>query len=207
MHAAYQRSVQKLCNPLSDYRDGMQHTKTTGETERVQTTLYDRFQCFEQHTQSEMRQIEELQRQWEGVVAEIFQLGVACLGEQNIAALLSTAETDAGASSPAAPAESTLFVPEHGSPAKKEKGKRKRVSFASPDLMTLFPEFLFDAAGLQKKSVPAALDMPQEAIHQLEGELAGLGKQHVADLQRLEKEDQQWWKRKQTQLAHSFMQD
>lgn len=207
MPAKYQRTVQKLCSPLSGYRYSLQRMNAMGETERLQTTLHDRFQSFERHVQAETQQIKELQRQWEGVVADIFQLGVACLGENGIAALLSSAETDADVISQNTEAGSTLFVPEYGGSVHTGKEKEKRVSFAVPDTTKLFPEFLFHAARLQRKPVPIATQMPIEEVHALEERLAGLGKQPLADLQRLEKEDQQWWKKKQNQLAHSFMQD
>jgi hypothetical protein len=157
--------------------------------------------------QKETQQIKELQRQWEGVVAEIFQLGVACLGENDIAALLSTAEVEANASSPASKAKSTLFVPEHGSSVRKGKGKRKRVSFTDPDLMSLFPEFLLYRSPNQRAPVPATPELPFDDVQQHEADIAGLGKQHIADLQRLQKEHKAWWERKQAQLANTFLQD
>ncbi|KAF9693466.1 hypothetical protein EKO04_008358 [Ascochyta lentis] len=203
----YQRLVEKLCNPLSSYRYGLQRRNATGEMERIQTTLHVRFHSFEKHTHAEMHQIKELQEQWESVMAEIFQLGVICLGEGVVAALLCTAKADANASSPASKAEPTLFVSEHGSPAQEGRRKRRRVSFRGTDVMSLFPGFLHQASKLPRPSTPIAPETPHEEIHQFEGEIAGLGKQHVADLQRLEKEAQKWWLRKQTQLAHTFMQD
>ena len=204
--AKYQRIVQKLCNPLSGYCYNLQRTTTSGEVERVQTTLHDRFQSFEEHIQAETEQIKALQRQWEGVVAEIFQLAVACLGENDVAALLSTAGADVNAPSPAYKTQSALFAPEHGSSARKGKGKSKRVSLASPDMMNLFPEFLSHVSGHQK-SISAAPDLPLGEVQQLEKELSALGRQHVANLQRQEKDYKAWWERKQKQLAHTFMQD
>jgi hypothetical protein len=153
------------------------------------------------------QQIKDLQRQWEGIVAEIFQLGITCLGENDMAALLSTAGGDTDASSPTSKAESTLFVPEHGSPARKARGKRKRVSFAGPDMKGLFPEFLFYTSDRQKKPIPAVPEVPRDEIRQLDKEVSGLGKQHIVEVQRLEKEYQDWWTRKQTQLARTMLQD
>lgn len=167
----------------------------------MQITLQDRFQSFEENIQVETEKIKNLQRQWEGVVAETFQLGVACLGEDNIAALLSTAEPDADE------AGSTLFTPEHSGSAKNGKGKRRCVSFAGPDMASLFPGFLFHASGHQRKPLPATPDLPAAELQQLEQAIADLGKQHVVDLQKLEKEHQAWWQKKQTQLAHTFLQD
>lgn len=157
--------------------------------------------------QKETQQVTELQRQWEGVVAEIFQLGVACLGESDITALLSTAEVEANASSPASKVESTVFVPEHGSSVGKGKGKRKRVSFADPDMMSLFPEFLLYRSRNQRTPVPATPELPLDDVQQHKADIAGLGKQHIADLQRLQKEHKAWWERKQAQLANTFLQD
>jgi hypothetical protein len=201
VHAKYQRLVQKLCNPLSSHFYLLQRADSSGKVERMQTTMNDRFRSFEENIQVEREEIRKLQRQWESVVAEIFQLGVACLGKDNIAALLSTAEPDTEE------AESTLFVPEHGDSTHKDKGKRKRVSFAGPDMANLFPGFLFQNPAQQRKTIPVSPDLPAEDVQQLEQRIRDLGNQHAADLQRLEKEHQTWWKKKQSQLAHTLMQD
>ncbi|KAJ4349012.1 hypothetical protein N0V95_004949 [Ascochyta clinopodiicola] len=203
----YQRLVQKLCSPFSGCRYGLQRINATGETERVQVTLLDRLGSFEKHIEEETQRMEGLQRQWEDVVAEMFQLGVTCLGERCMTTLLSTAEVDANMSSPASKAESTLFVAEYGSSVQKGRRKRKRVSFVGLDGKSSFPDFLIHATEVSKQSITAALEMSHEEVQRLEADLAGLGKQQVADLQRLEKKDQKWWMRKQTQLAHTFMQD
>lgn len=203
--AKYQRVAQKLYKPLSRYRYSLQHTNASGELERVQTNLHNRFQLFEERLRAETQQIKELQRQWEGVVAEIFQLGTACLGEDQVAALLAT--TDERAVSPASKAESTLFFPEHSSSAKTGKGKRKRVSFAGPDMLDLFPGFLSATVEHEKKPVPATPELSSEELQQFRGEVAGLGNHHIKDMQRLDKEHRVWWEKKQTQLAHTFLQD
>lgn len=197
--------VQKLYHPLGSYGYNLQRTKPSGEIERTQTSLLDRFEAFEKHIRAEVEQMKDLQRQWEGVVAEIFQLSIVCLGETDVAALLSTANTDPDASSPASKAESTLFVSAHGSSVK-GKGKRKHVSFASPDMMALFPEFLFHASGSQE-SVATAPDLPLEVVQKFSDEVSVLGKQHSTDLRRLENEHKAWWERKQKQFAYTLMQD
>lgn len=196
----YQRLIQKLYNPLSIDRNLLQQADSLSQNECTQITLHDRFRSFEDTVQAETEELKNLQRQWESVVAEIFQLGVACLGEVDVTALFSTAGTDRDYP------ESTLFVPEHGSSAKKDESKRKRVSFAGPDMAALFPKFLLHTTG-QQKLPPVSPDLPTEEFQHLEQTIADLGVQHTADLQRLEKEHQAWWKKKQTQLAHTFMQD
>lgn len=150
---------------------------------------------------AETVEIKNLQTQWEGIVAEIFQFGVACLGEENIAALLSIGELEANQ------VESTLFVPEQGASPHKGKGKRKHVSFAGPDMAKLFPSFLFRAPGQQRKAIPASPELPTDEVEVLEQVIKVLGKQHVADLQQLEREYVAWWKKKQKQLAYSFAED
>lgn len=164
----------------------------------MQVTIHDRLRSFEEAVAAETEEIKNLQIQWEGVVAEIFQLGVACLGEKNIAALFSIGELEADE------VESTLFVPEQGTSPHKAKGKRKRVSFAGPDMAKLFPGFLFQASGQQRKAIPASPELPTNEVQELEQVITDLGKQHVADLQQLEKEHVAWWKKKQKQLAYSF---
>ncbi|KAJ4987252.1 glutaredoxin [Stagonosporopsis vannaccii] len=203
--ARYQRTVQKLYHPLADYRYNLQRKEASGEVECTQASLPGRFQVFKEHIKAETEQIKTLQRQWEGVVAEIFQLGVVCLGESDIAVLLSTANAELDSSSHASQAESTLFVPEH-SGSTKGKGKRKHVSFASPDMIALFPEFLFHTSATQKP-VPTTPELPLEDVQKFEKEVSALGKQHSADLRGLEHEHKAWWERKQKQFAHMLMQD
>ena len=167
----------------------------------MQMTIHDRFRSFEETVSAETEDFKNLQLQWEGVVAEIFQLGMACLGEENIASLLSAAGPDSGE------AESTLFVPEQGDLTHKTMGKRKRVSFAGPDMAKLFPGFLFQASGQQRRPIPTLSELPADEVQQLEQVIADLGKQHVADLQRLEKEHLTWWKKKQKQIHQAFASD
>jgi hypothetical protein len=150
---------------------------------------------------AETEEFKNLQLQWEGVVAKIFQLGTACLGEDNLASLLSVAGPDAGE------AESTLFVPEQADSAHQAIGKKKRVSLAGSDMAKLFPGFLFQASGQQKRPIPALPELPADEVQQFERVIADLGKQHVTDLQRLEKEHLTWWKKKQKQIHQAFASD
>lgn len=206
MPAKYQRTVEKLGRPLSRYRYKLQRTKPSGEIEHTQASLHGRFQTFEETIQAETEQIKELQGQWEGTVAEIFQLGVSCLGEADVAVLLSNADTTPNTSLPATKAEPTVLDPEHGNADGKGIRKRKRVSFASPDMMALFPEFLFLTSGKQEPTETAP-ELPVQDIQQLEKDVSVLGKQHSAELRQLEHEHKAWWEKKQKQLAHTFMQD
>jgi hypothetical protein len=199
--AKYQRYVEKLYNPLSGHRYSLQRTTSSGEVERMQMTVHDRLRSFENTISAETEEIKNLQLQWEGVVADIFQLGMACLGEENIASLLSTAGPDGGE------AESTLFVPEQSDSAHKAMGKRKRVSFAGPDMAKLFPGFLFQTPAHRRKPVPVSPQLPADEVQQLEQVIADLGKQHVAELQRLDTEHLAWWKKKQKQIQQAFAQD
>lgn len=167
----------------------------------MQVTIHDRFRSFEETLSAETEEFKNLQLQWEGVVAKIFQLGTACLGEDNLASLLSVAGPDAGE------AESTLFVPEQADSAHQAMGKKKRVSLAGSDMAKLFPGFLFQASGQQKRPIPALPELPADEVQQFERVIADLGKQHVADLQRLEKEHLTWWKKKQKQIHQAFASD
>lgn len=203
----YQRMEQKICRPLSGYSYRLSTTTASGVSgQDVQTTLHERFQAFEAYVQEETKQVRALQHQWEGVVAEIFQLGVACLGETEIAALLSTANADPNASSPSAKDGSALFMPEQEGSAEQAATKRKRVSFARPEMETLFPGFLLQPPA-HGKSVPVAPDLSLEQVQRFKDEISNLGGQHVAELQKVEEGHRAWWERKQKYLAQSLMQD
>lgn len=122
-----------------------------------------------------------MQRQWDEVVAEIFQLGIAYLGESDIAALLSPSAAGLNASHSSSGTESALFVPEQEIPSKRAGEKRKHMSFALPDMKKLFPSFLLHTSG-QQKSISAVPDLSMEGIRRFEKEVSELGNQHVAEL-------------------------
>lgn len=205
--ANYQRLAQNLCRPLSSYHYRPQVKNSSGEkVELALTNLHDRFQSFEELVQVETEQIKVLQSRWEGVVAEIFQLGGACLGTSDIAALLFTAETGLEVSSPTSKAESTLFVPVHNGPDKKAGKKRKRKSFACPDMTMSFPPFLLNASE-HREVVPATPDLPLGDIEDFKKDIAGLGSQHVVDLKQVEEGYKTWWEDKQKHLAQLLMED
>ncbi|KAG9205384.1 hypothetical protein G6514_008025 [Epicoccum nigrum] len=159
--AKYQRVVQKICQPLSIYRYNVRR-RSGGDVVRVQKNLHDRIQAFEERVRPEKEQIKVLQRQWDEVVAEIL-LGIAYLGESDIAALLSPSAAGLNASHPSSGTESTLFVPEQEIPSKRAGEKRKHISFARPDMKKLFPSFLFHTSG-QQKSISAVPDLSMEEI-------------------------------------------
>ena len=203
--AKYKRDYQKICQPLSIYR--YNERRHSGEDiVCVQTNLHDRFQAFEEQVRTGKEQIKILQRQWDEVVAEIFQLGIAYLGESDMADMLLPSDAGLAASTSASGAESSLFVPEQESPSKKAGEKRKRVSFAGPDLKRLFPSFLFHRSGHQK-TIPVAPGLYMEEIQRFKKEISDLGNQHVAELQSIEGEYKAWWKKKQQHLAQFFMDD
>lgn len=207
MSTKYQRKAEYLCRPLSSFRYSLSKKNASGqEIERVQTTLHERFQAFEAHVEAETEHIKVLQHQWEGVVAEIFQLGVACLGEADISALLSVPNKDSDASLPTAEVDSTLFVPEHGSPGKGAGTKRKRVFVARPKMKNLFPDFLLHTSAHQD-SVPLAPGLPSDNVQQFEKDILSLGEQHIADLQTVDENHRAWWEKKQKYLMQTFMRD
>lgn len=201
MSAKYQRCVEKLYHTLSGHRYSPRGATSSSEVERIQATVHDRFRSFEKTMSAEMAEIKNLQIQWESVVAEIFQLGMACLGQEDIAFLLANSELEAGE------AESTPFDLEQTNSAHSVMGKRKRGSFAGANMAKVFPGFLFQAPTNQREPVPASPQLPADEVLQLEQVIVDLGKQHVTDLQRLEKDHLTWWKKKQTQIQRAFAQD
>ncbi|KAF3011249.1 hypothetical protein E8E13_011657 [Curvularia kusanoi] len=198
-----QRAIREICQPFSRYRYSVHNH--SGETlGRIDTTLHNRFQSFQEQVQAETEQIKVLQRQWEGVVAEIFQLGIACLGESDMIALLSTADTGSNAAKPASRAASTISGGDQESPSVRAGKKRKHLSSIVPAITMMFPDFLFHRS-TQQKHIQATPSLPVKEIRRFKKEVSSLGSQHVDKFQTIEEGHKAWWKKKQKHLVQFFM--
>jgi hypothetical protein len=167
------------------------------------------------------------QKEWEAVVGEIWKLGVGCLGEEAMEALLFTKEqrldgsTLLPSSSPskATDAESTLFVPEHGSspPRAKTRVTKKRVTFLeeAPEFLnkynsaptSKFPTFLYQPSRYRKDTLPFVAGLPEREIKELEKSVKQLGRKEIEDFRRIERDQKEYWRRKTAQLAIALKDD
>ncbi|KAJ4365215.1 hypothetical protein N0V83_008833 [Neocucurbitaria cava] len=218
--AKYERMAMKLYQPLSHYQLTLQRTNTRGEKECFQSTLETRMIHYEEHIAKRTKEIVQLQKDWEAVVGEIWKLGVSCLGEDTMEKLLFTYQdsVDPPLSSPsrATEAESTLFVPEQGGSTpprkpKSSKSSKKRVTFEDSDagdkygatsLSKFPPEFLYQASRYDDQPLPIVAPLADEDIRDLEMKVKQLGIVHIEEFRKIEKDYQEYWRKKTAQLAN-----
>lgn len=215
--AKYERMAVKLYQPLSHYQLTLQRTNKRGEKERFQSTLETRMIHYEEHIAKRTKEIVQLQKGWEAVVGEIWKLGVSCLGEDTMEKLLFTDQGGAlgplSSPSKATEAESTLFVPEQGSstPPRKPKSSKKRVTFEDPDagdkygaasLSQFPPDFLYQSSRYDNQPLPIVPSLADEDIRDLEMKVKQLGIVQIEEFRKIEKDYQEYWRKKTAQLAN-----
>ena len=168
---------------------------------------------YSDYLAEQQSELEELQKDWETVVGEIWKLGGAVLGEGFMEASLFTDKGALGHSSPlpkVTDAESTLFVPEQDdSPpvAHNSRGK-KRVTFEEPeDVSTTSArlEFLSRPSLFQPVAVVPA--MSEQAVEDIMKNLEDLGKAHISKLRQYEKEYRTYWEKKKARIALVIRED
>lgn len=178
----------------------MTRTNTDGKAEHIIGTLETRMLDYEEYISRQKAEIEKLERDWEAIVGEIWKLGVHVLGENEMEQLLFCNTHEVSSS----PAESTLFVPERGDSAKRSVGGGKRVTFEAEDCDEEHFQhlgFLYQPSRIRKEPVPVVEGMSEQAIENFEKEIEELGKAQMQDLEKVEKEYAEYWKKKTAQVA------
>jgi hypothetical protein len=172
-------------------------------------TIHERLLNFDEQIRTQTKEIKKLQVQWEAIVREIFKLGVTCLGEDTMTALLlPTPAThppqDAPSSSPSDPdSEPTLFVPEK-STTEKGKGKKKKVSFEPISPAVTLPKFLYQPSMFREQIAPDTPRLSGTKVTELQADVAQLGNAQVRELREIEREYTAWWKKKTAQIASAL---
>ena len=205
--ARYERLAVQLYQPISQYTLTLRRTDSNGKTVRIDQTLETRMQNYATQIAKQAEKVAQLQKEWESVVGEIWKLGVGRLGEETMEGLLFTKQrrfsTVRHSSSPTE-AESTLFVPEHGTSPQRQASK-KRVTFLeeTPDVAptSSFPAFLYQPSRYQKETLAVVSRLEEEKITRLERSVKELGKKEIEDFRRIQKEQKEFWRRKTAQLA------
>ncbi|KAF2127113.1 hypothetical protein P153DRAFT_59785 [Dothidotthia symphoricarpi CBS 119687] len=197
--AQYERMAATLYQPLSAYRLGLTRTNTDGEKIRVESTLANRMDNFDEHIHQQTAELTKLQTEWEMIVGEIFKLGVTCLGDGAMETLLSASEDTLSPSKTTdTTAESTLFVPEHDTPPPR---KKKCVTF-----QTTFPPFLYQASRF-KKAAPETPRLLGEEVRELEAQVGNLGQEHLKDFCKIEDRHAAWLKKKHVLIAQAMLKE
>ncbi|KAI8934258.1 hypothetical protein NX059_009001 [Plenodomus lindquistii] len=212
--AKYERMTARLYQPLSQYKLTLSANDRQGERIRFEATLETRMQDYEDHLARCAEEVARLQEQWEAVVGEIWKLGVTCLGEDSMEQLLLTQGNGSmieDLASDVTRVESSLFVNEQGSssPARESRGK-KRVTFKTPsdqDKTGVDLAFLSQPSRYKKDTLLLAPPLPEQDVRGLTKEIKELGKREMEELQEINKEKQQFWKRKTNQIMKSLVEE
>ena len=211
----YERMAAKLYQPLSQYRLSLYSTNAQGERQRVEATLALRMQDYKDHLARQTEDVARLQNQWETIVGEIWKLGVSCLGQDTMEQLSLAqdgGQLTTGFPSDMTKADSTLFVPEHASstPLRATGRGKKHVTFqvsATPSQTTEYRAFLDQPSRYPKDSLPMAPLLPTQEARKLTKEIKELGKLQVEELRKIEKEKQEFWKRKTKLIMQSLAEE
>jgi hypothetical protein len=186
-------------------------------------------QHYSERIAEQASKVEKLQKEWEAIVGEIWKVGVGCLGEEAMESLLFTkeqrleGETLLPASSPAGStdAESTLFVPKHGTspPPSRTKSRisKKHVTFLEqiPDKpnnatpTSKFPDFLYQPSRYRKDTLPivASLSDKEREMKELKRSVAELGKKEIEDFNKIVVGQKEYWRKKTARLAIALKDD
>jgi hypothetical protein len=164
---------------------------------------------------SQKAEIEKLREKWETIVGEIWKVGVQCLGEERMEAMLFTKKERIDEVDDEK-AESTLFVPEHGtSPPRRTTKTKKRVTFAAtvedgediPEANEGPLHFLYQPTRLRAGPVLDGPAMPVQEIGGLEKKIKEMGQKQYEELKKAEKDYKMYWKKKNERLAQVLGED
>jgi hypothetical protein len=213
----------KLYQPLSLYSLKVSAIDEAGNRVYINSTLELRMADYGKQLAARASVIEQLQKEWETVVGEIWKLGVKCLGKSVMDNLLLVDSTAAASELPSSSplnedAESTLFIPEQGaSPARRRKAatNKKRVTFDAPNAsdegrstsVTSLPKFLIQPSRFPQDTVPAIPSLPEQDVKELVVKIQDLGNEQIEELQNIAKEHDEYWKRKKARLALALRSD
>ncbi|KAH7125307.1 hypothetical protein B0J11DRAFT_614703 [Dendryphion nanum] len=186
----------------------LHHSRTldNGQKERTQISIEQRTGWFEAEAQEIATELRELQRRWEMTVGKIWKCGVQILGEKDMESLLipgAEITAEQGQEHVVAREKESLFVPELDESddlALIDDGPKqnKRVTFNEP-----LPRFLTQASRLKSGPIPALPDVPTDRIQGLQKKAEDLGATHVAKYGQLQRQYDQWLRRKIAQIEQA----
>jgi hypothetical protein len=203
--AKSEQLTQNLYFPIPEYVVRCRSTYSNGEEVSAKVSIDQRFKHFDEQIHRQTDEIKKLQSQWEVIVSEIFKLGVACLGEHAMTAMLLPKQAPPIQDQPSSPSEpeseSVLFVRE------KNKGKKKQVTFEPPANAVALPSFLYQPSNSRKRTAPESPHLSTKNVETLQAEVSQLGNSHVDEFREVEREYAAWWKKKTKQIASALGDD
>lgn len=176
----------------------------------LKSSLEKRMLDFEEHLVVQRAEIEKIKKRWETMVGEIWKLGVQCLGEESMEAMLFTANKTSRelSSSPsrATVAESTLFLPKHDtSPPLRRTRSEKHVTFEAPEELPAATStslaFLHQPSRLNVGPAPCVPALSQHHVEELDAQIRELGNKEIEEYRKAERDYHAHWQRKTAQLV------
>ncbi|KAF2467038.1 uncharacterized protein BDR25DRAFT_376655 [Lindgomyces ingoldianus] len=194
--------IAPLTVPMGDF--GLQYhatNKETGQSELTKYSLRERMTDFMNTLRQQEAEIIQLQAEWEAILGEIWKLGAQVLGENLMRELLIPRTSPE-------PQKERFSVPAGGDEEMQVVGEsskvvrpKKKVSFKEP-----IPKFLTKTS-MYPHSVLPLPNIPKEGMKELEEKVDDLGSTNIAELKKLEKDQQEFWTRKHRQIATALGQE
>jgi hypothetical protein len=165
-------------------------TDSNGEEYQTKQTLEDGLADFRVRHGDRFKEIRKLQMKWETVVGEIWKVGINCLGEDAMSALL---VTQPAPPSPSAQVERHNLMLADLDP----RPARKKVKFEEP--APKLPKFLATAS--RYRDLPIPEQVSKGDVKTLKDTINDLGTEQIDALVKVKKDGEIWWEKKQAQMV------
>jgi hypothetical protein len=208
--AKLERAAQNIYRPISTYNVRLHRTNSDGDLVPIRSSLEKRMLDFEDHLAVQRAEIEKIRKRWETMVGEIWKLGVQCLGEESMEAMLFTTNKVSRelSSSPSqgTVAKSTLFIGEHDtSPPLRRTRSKKHVTFEAPEELPTASNtslaFLHQPSRLNVGPAPGVPALSQHHVEELDAQIKELGNKEIEEYRKAERDYHAHWQRKTAQLV------
>jgi hypothetical protein len=184
------RTAQKIFTPIGSYELTVARTDSNGEEYQTKQTLEDGLADFRVRHGDRFKEIRKLQMKWETVVGEIWKVGINCLGEDAMSALL---VTQPAPPSPSAQVERHNLMLADLDP----RPARKKVKFEEP--APKLPKFLATAS--RYRDLPIPEQVSKGDVKTLKDTINDLGTEQIDALVKVKKDGEIWWEKKQAQMV------
>jgi hypothetical protein len=161
-----------------------------GKEYQTKQTLGDGLTDFRARHEDRFKEIQKLAMKWETVVGEIWKVGINCLGEDAMFALL---VTQPAPPSPPAQIERYSLTLADIDP----RPSHKKVKFEEPTLK--LPKFLATASMYPDLAIPRKVS--DGDVKTLKGKVDDLGTEQIDALAKVKKDGEIWWEKKQAQMV------
>ncbi|KAL1612364.1 hypothetical protein SLS60_000590 [Paraconiothyrium brasiliense] len=185
-----ERTAQKLFMPIGSYEVTVARNDLDGTEYRTKQTIEDGLADFQVRHKNRMGEIRDLEKKWELVVGEIWKVGISCLGEDAMSAVLLTQSVSPPPSPIQAERHTLMLANLDLNPV------RKKVKFEEP--AAKLPRFL--SAASRYPVIPIPEQVSKKDIKAFKEKINDFSTEHIDALTKVKKDGDQWWEKKQAQM-------